>query len=79
MPQFRVLDQNDFITTMAVFLMLFLFIALICFGAVLVIVFTRCMTLALTNLSVYPGPGMPLPEGTTGREGPLRRLVLGDR
>lgn len=64
MPQFRVLDQNDFITTMAVFLMLFLFIALICFGAVLVIAFTRCMTLALTNAHVYedlrrlgaPGP-----------------------
>ena len=29
MPQFRVLDQNDFVTTMAVFLMLFIFIALI--------------------------------------------------
>jgi len=53
MPQFRVLDQNDFITTMAVFLMLFIFIALICFGAVLVIAFTRCMTLALTNAQVY--------------------------
>ena len=28
MPQFRVLDQNDFVTTMAVFLVLFIFIAL---------------------------------------------------
>ena len=27
MPQFRVLDQNDFVTTMAVFLVLFIFIA----------------------------------------------------
>lgn len=53
MPQFRVLDQNDFVTTMAVFLMLFVFIALICFAAVVVISFTRCMTIALTNARVY--------------------------
>ena len=53
MPQFRVLDQNDFVTTMAVFLMLFVFIALICFAAVLVIAFTRCMTIAVTNARVY--------------------------
>ncbi len=53
MPQFRVLDQNDFVTTMAVFLMLFVFIALICFGAVVVIAFTRCMTIALTSARVY--------------------------
>lgn len=53
MPQFRVLDQNDFITTMAVFLMLFIFIALICFVAVIVIAFTRCMTIALTNTRFY--------------------------
>ena len=53
MPQFRVLDQNDFVTTMAVFLMLFIFIALICFAAVVVIAFTRCMTIAITNARVY--------------------------
>lgn len=53
MPQFRVLDQNDFATTMAVFLMLFIFIALICFAAVIVISFTQCMTIALTNAKVY--------------------------
>ena len=53
MPQFRVLDQNDFVTTMAVFLMLFIFIALICFAAVIVIAFTRCMTIALVNRRVY--------------------------
>ena len=53
MPQFRVLDQNDFVTTMAVFLVLFIFIALICFAAVLVIAFTRCMTIALSNRQVY--------------------------
>ena len=29
MPQFRILDQNDFVTTMAVFLVLFIFIMII--------------------------------------------------
>src|SRR5699024_9768702 len=53
MPQFRVLDQNDFATTMAVFLMLFIFIALVCFAAVIVLDFTPSMTLALTNARVY--------------------------
>lgn len=53
MPQFRILDQNDFVTTMAVFLMLFVFIALICFAAVIVIAVTRCMTIAMTNARVY--------------------------
>ena len=53
MPRFRALDKNDFVITMAVFLMLFIFIALICFAAVIVIAFTRCMTIALTNARVY--------------------------
>lgn len=53
MPQFRILDQNDFTTTMAVFLMLFIFIAVVCFAAVIVIAFTRCMTIALVNARVY--------------------------
>ena len=38
---------------MAVFLMLFVFIAVVCFAAVIVIAFTRCMTIALTNARVY--------------------------
>ena len=53
MPQFRVLDQADFIKTMAVYLVLFLFISVVCFAAVIVIAFTRCMTIALTNARVY--------------------------
>lgn len=53
MPQFRILDKNDFVTTMAVFLMLFIFIALICFAAVFVIAYTRCITIALTSRQVY--------------------------
>ena len=53
MPKFRVLDKADFVKTTAVFLMLFLFIAIVCFAAVFVIAFTRCMTIALTNAQVY--------------------------
>ena len=53
MPQFRVLDKADFVRTTAVFLILFIFIAIICFAAVFVIAFTRCMTIALTNRRVY--------------------------
>ncbi|WP_298019020.1 ABC transporter permease [uncultured Dysosmobacter sp.] len=53
MPQFRVLDKADFVKTTAVFLTLFIFIAIVCFAAVVVIAFTRCMTIALTNRRVY--------------------------
>lgn len=53
MPQFRILDKMDFVKTMAVFLILFVFIAVVCFAAVFVIAYTRCMTIALTNARVY--------------------------
>lgn len=53
MPQFRVLDQTEFIKTTAVFLMLFIFIAIICFAAVVIIAYTRSLTIALTNVQVY--------------------------
>ncbi len=53
MPDFRMLDRADFVATMAVFLLLFVFIALLCFSAVAVILFVRSMTLAITNAWVY--------------------------
>lgn len=53
MPQFTILDQTEMVKTMAVFLMLFLFIAIVCFAAFVVISFTRCMTIGLTNARVY--------------------------
>ena len=53
MPQFRVMDKADYIRTLAVFLILFIFIAIICFAAVFVIAFTRCMTIALVGHQVY--------------------------
>lgn len=53
MPLFRILDQADFAANMAVFLLLFVFVAILCFAAVAVILFTRSMTLAITNAWVY--------------------------
>lgn len=53
MPQFRVLDQMNFISTVAVFLVLFVFISIICFTAVMVIAYTRCITIASSNRQVY--------------------------
>ncbi|MDL2232927.1 ABC transporter permease [Ruminococcaceae bacterium OttesenSCG-928-L11] len=52
-PLFRVLDQNDFVRNVSVFLMLFVFMAIICMAAVIVIAYTRCLTIAITNWQVY--------------------------
>lgn len=53
MPQFKILDETELVKTMAVFLMLFIFIAIVCFAAVIVISFIRCMTIGMTNARVY--------------------------
>lgn len=53
MPKFRILDQMDRVKTMAVFLMLFVFISIVCFAAVFVIAFTRTMTIALSGKGIY--------------------------
>lgn len=53
MPQIRVLDKNDFVRTYAVFLMMFLFISIICILAAVIISYTRCMTIALNNRYVF--------------------------
>ena len=53
MPHFRVIDKADFVKTTGVFLMMFVFIALVCFAAVFVIAFTRSMTIAITGKQLY--------------------------
>lgn len=53
MPRVTWLDKNDFLRTYAVFLMMFLFISIICILAALVICYTRCMTIALNNRYVF--------------------------
>ena len=52
-PKFRVLDKNDLLKTYAVFMMLFVFISIVCFAAVLIIGYTRCLTIAQNNQQVY--------------------------
>ncbi len=79
MPQFRVLDKADFVTTTAVFLMLFVFIAIVCFAAVVVIAFTRSMTIALTNRQVYDDLrhlGAPGPYLRRAARNQVRRVYL---
>ena len=53
MPKSRIMDQNDFLQTFAVYLMMFLFISIICMLAALIISYTRCMTIALNNRYVF--------------------------
>lgn len=53
MPKIRLLDQEDFLKTYAVFLMMFLFISIICILAASVISYTRCMTIALNNRYIF--------------------------
>ena len=53
MPKIRILDQNDFLRNFAVFLMIFIFIAIVCMSAALVISYTRCQTIALNNHYIF--------------------------
>ncbi|MDE7286699.1 MAG: hypothetical protein K2N55_07655 [Lachnospiraceae bacterium] len=53
MPKIRILDKADFINTFSVYLMMFLFIAIICSLAAMIISYTRCMTIALNNRYVF--------------------------
>lgn len=53
MPKFTELDRHDFARTYAVFLMMFLFISIICMLAAIVICYTRCMTIAMNNRYVF--------------------------
>lgn len=53
MPKIRILDKTDFLKNFAVYLMTFLFIAIVCFTAALVIGYTRCQTIALNNRYIF--------------------------
>lgn len=53
MPKCRIMDRTDFTKTYSVFLMMFLFIAIICSLAAMVISYTRCMTIILNNRYVF--------------------------
>ena len=77
MPKIRILDQTDFTRTFSVFLMMFLFIAIICSLAAMVISYTRCMTILLNNRYVFDdlkrlgaSPGFLIQE-IRGQAGPV--------
>lgn len=53
MPKSTMLEKTDFMRTFSVFLMMFLFIFLICVTAACVICYTRCQTIALNNRYVF--------------------------
>lgn len=53
MPKSRILDQTDFARTFSVFLMMFLFIAIICSLSAMIISYTRCMTIVLNNRYIF--------------------------
>lgn len=79
MPDFRELELNDFVRTMAVFLMIFIFIAVICMMAGILIAYTRSLTIAIHNRQVYEdlvrlgaGPGF-LYESVRGQ---LKRIYV---
>ena len=53
MPRSRVLDSQEFMKTMAVFLMIFIFIATICLAVSMIICHTRSLTIAINNRYVF--------------------------
>ena len=52
-PSFRILSQNDFLLSASVFLMMFLFIFIVCMLTALLICHTRCQAIALNNRYIF--------------------------
>lgn len=52
-PNFKILQSQDMIKNMAVFLMLFIYVAIICFAAVGIIAYTRGVTIAMNHKQVF--------------------------
>lgn len=53
MPDFQILKQMDYITIYAVYLILFVLIAIICFSTAIMILYIRSITIAMNNAEVY--------------------------
>ena len=53
MPWSKTLESHEFLKTMAVFLMMFLFIAVICLAVAMIICYTRSITIAINNRYVF--------------------------
>lgn len=52
-PSFGVLDRQDLIKNVSVFLMLFIYITIICFTAAGIISYTRSLTIAINNKTLF--------------------------
>lgn len=52
-PNFKPLDSQDILKNMAVFLMLFTYISIICFAAVTIITYTRAVTIGIDNKQLF--------------------------
>ena len=52
-PMFRLIDQNTTVSRYAVFLMLFVYVSIICFATVGVISYTRCLTIAAGDQAMF--------------------------
>ncbi|WDV45698.1 ABC transporter permease [Clostridiaceae bacterium M8S5] len=52
-PKFSILNKQDLLKNMAVYLMLFIYISIICFVAVGVISYTRCITIATNSKALF--------------------------
>ncbi len=80
MPRIRILDEVDFSKTFSVFLMMFLFIAIICSLAAMIISYTRCVTIALNNRYVFDdlkrlgAPPAFLLKEIRGQAGPVFKI-----
>lgn len=52
-PYFRIMEQNNLFMNMAILFLTFLFMAIVCYTAVLIISYTRSLTVAMSNRQVY--------------------------
>ncbi len=52
-PQIRILNQNDYLRSVSVLFMMFLFICIVCMLTALVVCYTRCQTIALNNRYIF--------------------------
>lgn len=52
-PSFKVLDKQDIVKNMAVFLMLFIYTSIICFATVSIIAYTRSIIIAVDNIGLF--------------------------
>ena len=52
-PEFKILTKNDMLTNYAVFIMMFVYITIICYAAVGVIAYTRSVTIAINNQMLF--------------------------